>query len=79
MPRDWKSLADIGPGVCGIRIRTGEGGSVEHRVTYVARFPEAICVLHAFAKKTRQTPRYQLELAAARDSQLLRGRYGKTR
>jgi phage-related protein len=36
----------LGAGVCEIRIH----GAVEHRVLYVARFPEAVYVLHAFEK-----------------------------
>lgn len=41
----------VGAGVSEIRIH--EQG--EHRVLYVAKFPEAIYVLHAFSKKTRET------------------------
>jgi phage-related protein len=39
---------------------------VEHRVLYVATFPEAVYVLHAFAKKARRTPRLNLAVARAR-------------
>ena len=55
-------MTEIGAGVCEIRIH----GVVEHRVLYVATFPEAVYVLHAFEKKTRKTPRLNLALARAR-------------
>jgi len=35
----------------------------EYRVVYVAKFDEAIHVLHAFEKKSRKTPRRDLEMA----------------
>lgn len=73
-PRDWKPLADIGPGACEIRVRTARAGVVQFRVIYVARFPEALYVLHAFEKKTRQMPPQHQELAQARYRQLLRER-----
>ena len=51
MPSDWKVLPSVGPGVYEIRLHTG----VEHRIFYVAKFIEAVYVLHAFEKKSRQT------------------------
>ena len=39
-------------GVQEIRIHTG----AEHRVFYIAKFGEAVYVLHAFEKRTRRTP-----------------------
>jgi phage-related protein len=50
-PADWKPLNSVGVGVREIRVHTGR----EHRVVYLARFAEAIYVLHAFEKKTRKT------------------------
>jgi len=72
MPSDWKPLKSIGPGVQEIRIHT----KVEHRVIYVARFPEAVYVLHAFQKRTRQTAHRDIELARKRLAELMstRGR-----
>ena len=55
-------MASVGPGVAEIRIHSG----VEHRVFYVAKFQEAIYVLHAFEKRTRQTRQADLELASRR-------------
>lgn len=65
-PDDWRPMSSIGPGVREIRLH--EGG--EFRVVYVARFAEALYVLHAFQKKTRQTPQRDLALARARFRQI---------
>lgn len=35
----------------------------EYRVLYVAKFSEAVYVLHAFEKRTRQTRKADIELA----------------
>jgi phage-related protein len=40
----------------------------------VAKFEEAVYVLHAFEKKSQQTPRLHLDLAAARYNQMIRER-----
>ena len=61
-PIDWKPMSSVGLGVEEIRIRTG----VEHRVLYVAKFAEAVYVLHAFEKRTRQAPQADLDLARRR-------------
>ncbi len=44
-------MESVGAGACGIRIQSRDGGFVQHRVVYVAKFPEAVYVLHAFAKE----------------------------
>ena len=62
MPDDWKPMTSVGPGVREIRIHA-DG---EFRVLYVARFEEAIYVLHAFEKKSRRTPKSDIDLADAR-------------
>lgn len=62
-PADWKPMSGIGPGACEIRIRVAAGA---YRVIYVARFEEAVHVLHAFQKKTRKTSKSDLELARQR-------------
>lgn len=49
----------VGSGVAEIRIRT----AVEHRVFYVAKFDEAVYVLHAFEKRTQKTPKREIDLA----------------
>src|SRR5918994_5130135 len=60
----------VGLGVQEIRIHTG----AEHRVLYVARFAEAIYVLHAFEKRTRRTPKDDLNLARWRLRSLINNR-----
>jgi phage-related protein len=62
MPTDWKPMASVGPGVNEVRIHTG----AEHRVLYVAKFEEAIYVLHAFEKRSRQTRDSDLTLTRER-------------
>jgi len=42
----------VGIGVNEIRVRVGGA----YRVIYVAKFMEAVYVLHAFQKKSRKTP-----------------------
>lgn len=62
MPTDWKPMSTVGAGVIEIRLR----GRLEHRVLYVAKFEEAVYVLHAFPKKTRRTLKGDLDLARNR-------------
>jgi len=62
-PDDWKPMTTVGPGTCEIRVRDQAGA---FRVIYVARFEDAIYVLHAFQKKSRKTSHLDLELARKR-------------
>ena len=62
VPADWKPMADVGPGVKEIRIRSGG----QFRVLYVAKFAEAVYVLHAFEKKTRKTAQRDIDIARRR-------------
>ena len=73
-PEDWKPMENVGPGAREIRVRTFDGGTMHHRVVYVAKFAEAVYVLHAFEKKTAQTPPHHIEVAAARYRQMLEQR-----
>jgi phage-related protein len=50
MPDDWKAFATVGPGTIEIRIKTDNN---QRRIFYVAKFEEAIYVLHCFIKKTQ--------------------------
>jgi phage-related protein len=68
-PDDWKPMTTIGAGVREIRIRDAVDA---FRVVYVARFGDAIHVLHAFQKKTPKTSRQDLELAQIRYKSILR-------
>ncbi|MBW3553048.1 MAG: type II toxin-antitoxin system RelE/ParE family toxin [Gemmatimonadetes bacterium] len=70
-PADWRPMRVIGSGVREIRIRTAESGRVDHRVFYVAKFPEAVYVLHAFKKTTRKTSERDIGLGRQRYAELL--------
>lgn len=70
-PDDWKPMADVGAGVLEIRIRDSTGA---YRVVYVAKFPEAVYVLHVFKKKGQKTPLPDLQMARQRYRELLRNR-----
>jgi len=61
-PSDWKPMPAIGPGVREIRIHV----LGEWRVIYVAKFADAVYVLHAFRKRTQKTRREDIELARQR-------------
>lgn len=69
-PSDWKSMSSIGPGVREIRIHV-EG---EFRVIYIAKYEEAVYVLHAFQKKTQRTPKRDIDIAKTRLRELERER-----
>src|SRR5258706_16201080 len=62
-PDDWKPISTVGSGAREIRVRDEAGA---FRVIYVARFEDAVYVLHAFQKKTRKTSHADLELARER-------------
>ena len=69
-PSDWKHITVVGSGVKEIRIHTEN----EYRVMYVAKFAEAVYVLHAFGKKTQQTSKKDIELASQRYRELVNER-----
>ena len=71
MPESWKPLKIVGPGVNEIRVRDETGA---FRVIYVASFPEALYVLHAFQKRARKTAKSDLELAQIRFKSLRKER-----
>lgn len=62
-PADWKPMRSIGPGAMEIRIKEASG---QFRIIYVAKFADAVHVLHAFQKKTRKTSGKDIELASKR-------------
>ncbi|MBK1720440.1 type II toxin-antitoxin system RelE/ParE family toxin [Thiocystis violacea] len=70
-PDDWKPMSTVGPGVQEIRIRDASGA---FRVLYVAKFAEAIYVLHCFQKKTQKTSQADVQLAAQRYRELIQER-----
>jgi len=68
-PDDWKPLSSVGQGAREIRI-WDEAGTF--RVVYVARFADAVYVLHCFQKKTHRTAKTDLDLAGKRYRELLK-------
>ena len=72
-PTDWKPMETVGAGVKEIRIRVEKA----YRVLYVAKFAEAIYVLHAFEKNTLKTSKADLDLASNRYRQLVNERKKK--
>jgi phage-related protein len=74
-PSDWKPFDQIGVGTREIRIREESG---IFRVVYVAKFEEAIYVLHCFSKKSQTTSRPDLAVASARYEALVKLRKENT-
>lgn len=70
-PASWKPMPNIGMGVKEIRISGSDG---IYRVIYVAKFFEAIYVLHCFQKKSQATDLQDIRLARSRLNQLLKER-----
>ena len=68
-PDDWKPMNTVGQGVREIRIRDAAGA---FRVLYVAKFEDAVYVLHCFQKKTQKTRKADLDLAGQRYRDLLK-------
>lgn len=61
-PSSWRPMASVGPGVVELRVHL----SGAFRVLYVAKFEEAVYVLHTFQKRTRRTAKVDVELARKR-------------
>lgn len=68
-PSDFKPMPDVGAGVYEIRHRDSANGAF--RVMYVAKFADAVYVLHAFQKKTQKTAKADIDLAANRYRKLI--------
>ncbi len=66
-PSDWKPMPGIGRGVKEIRIHV----LGEWRVIYVAKFEDAVHVLHSFQKKTKKTNQHDIEIARKRYKQIV--------
>jgi phage-related protein len=68
-PNDWKPMKTIAAGVREIRVRDTAGA---FRVIYLATLADAVYVFHAFQKKSRGTPKRDIDLATERFKQLMR-------
>jgi phage-related protein len=62
-PIDWKPYDEVGAGTKEIRVKDASG---IFRVLYVAKFEEAVYVLHCFQKKTQATGKQDKAIAEAR-------------
>ena len=62
-------MSTVGQGVKEIRIRDAAGA---FRIIYIAKFADAVYVLHCFQKKTAKTSKTDLDLAAKRYRDLLK-------
>jgi phage-related protein len=71
MPDDWKPMTTVGAGVYDTDL--------EHRVFYVAKYENAVYVIHAFEKRTARTREADIALARRRlaDFQRLQARQKK--
>ncbi len=61
--RDDEDRDNVGVGIREIRIRESCG---IYRVMYVAKFEEAVYVLHCFQKKTQVTSKHDKEIVETR-------------
>jgi phage-related protein len=71
---DSKMMPSVGSGVEEIRVWDESG---TYRVIHLAKFVEAVYVLHVFQKKTQQTSQRDVEVARVRLNQLIRERKKK--
>ena len=73
-PTDWKPFDEVGAGTREVRISDANG---IFRVMYVAKFEEAVYVLHCFQKKTQATSKQDKDIAATRYRAVANLRKGK--
>ena len=67
-------LMDVGAGTKEIHIKQSDGA---FRVMYVAKFEDAIYVLHCFKKKTRVTSKQDKDMAISRYKEVIAERIRK--
>ena len=70
-PDDWKPMSTVGAGVQEIRVWDESG---TYRVLYVAKFEEAVYVLHVFEKRSQKTAKIDIQLSKSRYADLLKWR-----
>lgn len=70
-PDDWKPMPSVGAGVNEMRVWDESG---TYRVLYVAKFEDAVYVLHVFEKRSQKTPKGEIRLAKSRYAELLKWR-----
>mgnify|MGYP001605405226 CR=1 FL=1 len=70
-PDDWKPMSSVGAGVQEIRVWDESG---TYRMLYVAKFEEAVYVLHVFEKRSQKTAKGDIQRAKSRYADLLKWR-----
>ncbi len=70
-PDDWKPMPMVGVGVQEIRVWDESG---TYRMLYVAKFEEAVYLLHVFEKRSQKTAKGDVQLAKSRYTDLLKWR-----
>ena len=73
-PDRWKPFDEVGPGTREIIVNLDDGW---FRVMYVAKFAEAVYVLHCFKKKTNATSKYDKQIASTRYKAVIKERNTK--
>ena len=68
-PDDFKPMPGVGKGVLEIRVQDENGGNTG-RCFYIAKFEEAIWVLHSFVKKTQKTSQRNIKIGQQRLKQV---------
>ena len=68
---DAKPFKTVGQGVNEVRVKDENGA---FRVMYVAKFIDAVYVLHAFQKKTQKTAQRDIDIAKQRYQWLISSR-----
>jgi len=63
LPKDFKPMKTVGSGVRELRARDSNN---QYRTMYVIRMGTKIVVLHSFTKKSRTTPKADIETAKQR-------------
>ena len=61
-PSNFKPMPIVRPGTYELRLQTDDA----YRVFYIAKFQEAVYVLHAFQKKTQKTSKHDIALGQQR-------------
>jgi phage-related protein len=72
-PTDWKPLKTVGKGAMEIGLHVPH----EHRIVYVAKYEEAVYVLHAFEKKQQKTAKREIAIALKAYSTLIESKRRK--
>jgi phage-related protein len=70
-PDDWKPMPTVGVAVQEIRVWDESG---TYRMLYVAKFEEAVYLLHVFEKRSQKTAKGDVQLAKSRYTDLLKWR-----